>query len=207
MEKEGVIMSTKYELFDDLENKKARLCKAAVSIFSDKSFNRTTVQEIAEKAGVGKGTFYNYFTSKESLLSFLLDCGTVKLIDYVRDSIKEELEPRDKLEKAIDSQLEYFNKNHDYFVFYLREMWSYRQGLEEQIVKLKEEYITIFEDIIKEGKDNKTFKDIDIETISSGLFGMLSVASSHWALFSSEFPLENINQSVKEVFFNGILRR
>ncbi|MFO7815533.1 MAG: TetR/AcrR family transcriptional regulator [Halanaerobiales bacterium] len=200
-------MSTQYELFDDLENKKARLCEAAVNIFSDKSFNKTTVQEIAQEAGVGKGTFYNYFASKESLLNFLLDCGTVKLIEYVRDNIKEELDPKEKLEKAIDSQLKYFNKNHDYFVFYLREMWSYRQGLEEQIVRLKEDYITIFEDIIKEGRETEAFKDVDTETISSGLFGLLSVASSHWALFSSKFPLENINRSVKEVFFNGILRR
>lgn len=200
-------MTGKYELFDDLEDKKSRICAAAINLFSNKSFNQTTVEEIARETGVGKGTFYNYFESKEYLLNFLLDYGTVKLINYVRDSIKEEMPADDKLETAIDSHLQYFGDNHDYFVFYLREMWSYRKGLEDQILKLKEDYITIFEDIIKEGKEKGVFKDVDTETISSGLFGLLSVASSHWALFSSEFPIENIDRSVKEVFFKGLLRR
>ncbi|HMA60492.1 MAG TPA: TetR/AcrR family transcriptional regulator [Halanaerobiales bacterium] len=200
-------MTRKYELFDDLEDKKSRICVAAINLFSKKSFNQTTVEEIARETGVGKGTFYNYFESKEYLLNFLLDYGTVKLINYVKDSIKEGMSPKDKMETAIDSHLQYFGDNHDYFVFYLREMWSYREGLEDQILKLKEDYITIFEDIIKEGKKEGLFKDIDTETIGSGLFGLLSVASSHWALFSSEFPIENIDRSVKEVFFNGLLRR
>ncbi|SRR6056297_90774 len=200
-------MTGQYELFDDLEDKKSRICIAAINLFSKKSFNQTTVEEIARETGVGKGTFYNYFESKEYLLNFLLDYGTAKLINYVKDSIKENISPKEKLETAIDSHLEYFADNHDYFVFYLREMWSYREGLEDQIIKLKEDYITIFENIIKEGKKEGIFKEIDTATIGSGLFGFLSVAASHWALFSSEFPVENIDRNVKEVFFNGLLRR
>src|SRR6056297_3485306 len=154
-------MTKKYELFDDLQDKKSRICIAAINLFSKKSFNQTTVEEIARETGVGKGTFYNYFKSKEYLLNFLLDYGTDKLINYVKSSIKDNMNPQEKLEVAIDSHLEYYGNNHDYFVFYLREMWSYREGLEEQIMKLKDEYITIFENIIKEGKKEGLFKDID----------------------------------------------
>jgi AcrR family transcriptional regulator len=45
--------------------------EAAVSLFRDKGFEATTVDEITEKADVGRGTFFNYFPRKESVLAYL----------------------------------------------------------------------------------------------------------------------------------------
>ena len=58
-------MESNQNLFTDLEDKRARICHAAVEIFSHKSYDKTTVSEISQKAGFGKGTFYLYFSSKE----------------------------------------------------------------------------------------------------------------------------------------------
>ena len=45
--------------------------EAAISLFRDKGFEATTVDEITEKADVGRGTFFNYFPRKESVLAYL----------------------------------------------------------------------------------------------------------------------------------------
>jgi len=49
-------------------NKRPRLVEAACSVFAEKGYASTRVADIAERAGVGKGTVYEYFTSKEELL-------------------------------------------------------------------------------------------------------------------------------------------
>ncbi len=49
-----------------------RLLEASESLFQSKGFDATTVEEIAEAADVAKGTFFNYFESKDSLLSAIL---------------------------------------------------------------------------------------------------------------------------------------
>ena len=194
------------DLFRELEKKSQKICQAAIEIFSEKSFNKTTVSEIATKAGVGKGTFYLYFDSKSDLLNYLLDFGIEKLISQVSASIKDADSPLKKLEKAIDAQLNFFNKYHNYCNFFVREIWSYRDSLKREVEKLKEKYIVIFEDLIEEGIKDGSFKDIDTETIASGLFGFSSISSIHWILFAQEFPVVDINESIKKVFFEGLLK-
>ena len=195
----------KTDFFEDLEDKRQRICKAAIKIFKEKSFDKTTVSEIASEARVGKGTFYLYFDSKIKLLDFLLKFGTERLIEYVKSRIARESNPSKKIEEAIDAQLNFFNTYKDYFNFFVREIWVHREGLREQVEKLNEKYIVIFEDILREGIENKEFKNIDSETISSGLFGMLSFSSVHWVLFSTEFPVDRANESIKKVIFEGLL--
>src|SRR5580692_9168470 len=46
-----------------------RLLDAAVELFARKGFTETTVEDITNAADVGKGTFFNYFPSKDHLLS------------------------------------------------------------------------------------------------------------------------------------------
>ena len=54
------------------ERTRHRLLTAAEQLFRTQSFDETTVEEIAEAADVAKGTFFNYFESKDSLLGELL---------------------------------------------------------------------------------------------------------------------------------------
>ncbi len=50
-----------------------RILEAALSLFRIKGLEATTLEEITEKADVGKGTFFNYFPSKDILLMHLYE--------------------------------------------------------------------------------------------------------------------------------------
>jgi len=52
----------------DRGDKRPRLVEAASAVFAEKGYASTRVADIAERAGVGKGTVYEYFSSKEELL-------------------------------------------------------------------------------------------------------------------------------------------
>ena len=60
-----------------------RLMEAALELFKENSYDDTTVQQIARAADVAKGTFFNYFPSKEALLSEL----TVWQFSQLRDAL------------------------------------------------------------------------------------------------------------------------
>ena len=56
-----------------------RLLDSAESLFHEQGYRSTTVEEITERADVAKGTFFNYFPSKDALLAELSLWGTSKL--------------------------------------------------------------------------------------------------------------------------------
>ncbi|HYE24064.1 MAG TPA: TetR/AcrR family transcriptional regulator [Clostridia bacterium] len=56
-----------------------RIFGAALSLFADKGFAATTVEDITQLADVGKGTFFNYFPTKEHVLAFLAETQVSKV--------------------------------------------------------------------------------------------------------------------------------
>jgi AcrR family transcriptional regulator len=69
-----------------------RLFRAALKLFADKGFAETTVEDITNAADVGKGTFFNYFPSKEHILVAFSDMQLSKLQETV-DGMRARPEP------------------------------------------------------------------------------------------------------------------
>jgi TetR/AcrR family fatty acid metabolism transcriptional regulator len=61
------------------------ILKAAAAVFAAKGFHPATVEEIAAQAAVGKGTVYEYFSSKEELFRELLRAGMESYVAEVRE--------------------------------------------------------------------------------------------------------------------------
>src|SRR5690348_5605782 len=62
-----------------------RLFQAALQLFAEKGFAETTVEDITNAADVGKGTFFNYFPSKDHILLAFSDMQLGKLEQSVRE--------------------------------------------------------------------------------------------------------------------------
>lgn len=79
-------------------SKRQRLLTESLRLFREKGYEQTTVAEITEAAGVAKGTFFNYFPTKEDVLLALGEqtLGKLQLAetaqvfrsDSVRDKVK-----------------------------------------------------------------------------------------------------------------------
>src|SRR5208282_1290226 len=63
-----------------------RLFRAALDLFARKGFSETTVEDITEAADVGKGTFFNYFPSKDHILLAFGDMQLAKLETAVAEA-------------------------------------------------------------------------------------------------------------------------
>jgi AcrR family transcriptional regulator len=74
-----------------------RLLRAAFELFGTRSFNATTVEDITQAADVAKGTFFNYFPTKELLLS---EMGEHRL-DILRAALAEDQENRAPLRDVL----------------------------------------------------------------------------------------------------------
>ncbi len=69
------------------EETRKKIFRAALQLFSERGFNAVTIEAITEAADVGKGTFFNYFEAKESLLLEYLEMQMGKVRTFVANNM------------------------------------------------------------------------------------------------------------------------
>ncbi|MFK4728580.1 TetR/AcrR family transcriptional regulator [Agromyces mediolanus] len=73
---------------------------AAGELFLEQGYARTTIDQIAQRAGVGRNTFFNYLATKSDLLWLDVD-DTLRALPAVLDEVPEDLSPTAALEAAL----------------------------------------------------------------------------------------------------------
>jgi len=78
-----------------------RLFRSALGLFASKGYAQTTVEDITEAADVGKGTFFNYFPSKEHILMAFAEMQLTRLEAVVREAEQSNLPMRDVMRTLV----------------------------------------------------------------------------------------------------------
>lgn len=78
----------------DPSDKRQAILDAALSLFAERGFHGTPVPLVAERAGVGAGTLYRYFASKEALVNALYRDLKIQLASALLEGFPLDLSPR-----------------------------------------------------------------------------------------------------------------
>jgi AcrR family transcriptional regulator len=120
-------LKTKEDVVEEF--RKQSICDAAMRAVARKGMNNVTVQDIADEAGVAKGTIYIYFQSREEILARTMDGATETLVAKLAEACKSCRTFREVLEQRVRTQLQHFDENADLFRLYLAmsEPWGERR--------------------------------------------------------------------------------
>jgi AcrR family transcriptional regulator len=80
---------------------KNNIFEAAGRLFKEKGYEDTTVDEITREAGIGKGTFFNYFPTKEALLMDFVQQKEELVYDLVLKEVKKNTSVREKIKNVL----------------------------------------------------------------------------------------------------------
>ncbi|MFD9628929.1 TetR/AcrR family transcriptional regulator [Peribacillus muralis] len=95
-----------------MNEKHKMIIDKSVELFSEKGYHSTSVQEIVEKCGIAKGSFYNYFKSKEELLVSIFKHFYEALMDSLLDlELDASLSNKEKFLRQISVQIEHMTGN------------------------------------------------------------------------------------------------
>nr|WP_242984009.1 TetR/AcrR family transcriptional regulator [Clostridium perfringens] len=89
---------------------KKAIFEAAINVFATSGYNGSTVDEIASKANVAKGTLYYNFKSKEEIFNFVISKGLEIWHEKLTDIENLEDEPIEKLKNFLKCNLNYYMK-------------------------------------------------------------------------------------------------
>jgi AcrR family transcriptional regulator len=92
---------------------------AALRVISRKGLNGATMQEIADEAGVAKGTLYLYFRDREDLLERAADHAFSKLEAKLTSTLPQISDFTGKLVALIRSEIDFFDEHREFFRIYI----------------------------------------------------------------------------------------
>lgn len=100
--------------------RRAQLLEIGRTLFAQKGFEATSVEEIAAKAGVSKPVVYEHFGGKEGLYAVVVDREMRRLLDGVTSSLTAG-HPRELCEQAAFALLDYIEEYTDGFRILVRD--------------------------------------------------------------------------------------
>lgn len=115
-------------------DKKAEIFKSGRELFYTKGFKDTNVSDIAKLAGIGVGTFYNYYSSKEKLFLEVFIKENEELKRHMGEAVNLEDDPVTFVTKLVAQNIHAMNSNPILREWYNKELFSkleqyfYEQG-------------------------------------------------------------------------------
>ena len=181
------------------EDTRQKLFEAAVELIAEQGFSATTVDDIALRAGVAKGTVYYNFASKTELFEELLRHGIGLLTSAFRDAVSGQ-PPREAVAALIRAQLEYIQRYPAFAQLLLAEMWRTNREWQQTLRLLREEALDVIAETLRGGVGTGDFDpDLDVRLASSALFGVGLVVAVDWLVFQPDRALHDVESSLLSI--------
>lgn len=158
-----------------------KILDAARAIFFRDGFMAANLDEVAQTAGVAKGTLYRYFDSKAELYVAVLAHNGEIFKERMRETVSGNLGPAEQIRRVSKFYFDHWTQHHDYFqIFWAIEnqavIGDLPPGVVEEVSKLWEECIEIVAGIVAAGVRCGEFIESDpwevaniLWTLSNGL--------------------------------------
>ncbi|WP_069999025.1 TetR/AcrR family transcriptional regulator [Cellulosilyticum sp. I15G10I2] len=173
-----------------MKETKSDLFNNAKMLFSQKGFKETSVAIITKMTGVGVGTFYNFFASKEELFIEIFVQENITLKKEIMQSVDLNGDLTDVLKQVASRLFTGMKENPILKEWYNRDIfYKILEKVDEQVIEKssQEFFYHFFLDIIEEWQcEGKIRKDIDSEHILA-VFNALSFIDLHREDIGSQY--------------------
>jgi len=179
------------------------IIRAAIHIFARDGLERGKIADIAKEAGIGKGTVYEYFNSKDEIFHAIVDTIMGDMLSAAEKLYSMDLSPTDKLRTFMRMNTEIIFEMED-AILIITEVWA--QGARA----------------IKHGVDNHSFlsdsylqmKQLVINILTAGVMsgefrdmnydGVATLALAFIDGFVWQFMLNNDREAFERALMEGI---
>lgn len=182
-----------------------RVLEAALGVFSEKGFHVATMDEVAERAGVGKGTLYRHFANKETLFTELVRQRLEELEMKARTILDGQDDVLTMIAKYIRVYFEFFDRNQRLYRLIVQERHDLGGQVQDLYLKQVKRRILVLRRKVFEAGQKGVLKPLDFETVFYGVMGFIHGIIQKWLAHECSYPLADEVPSVLEVLFHGFV--
>ena len=181
--------------------RRQQILDEATRLFAERGYHPTSVAEIVESLGVGKGVFYWYFESKEDLFLEILASSSQDVRRRQQAAIGDEPDPLRRIELGIRASLAWFREHRDLF-----NLGQFAATEERFAAALRQNEAVAVDDVtrhLKEAMADGRIPDQDPAMLAHALVG----ATRHLArtyLYAADEPVEVVADVAVRFALHGL---
>ena len=185
------------------DEKLEEILAAASRVFAEKDFHHVLIDEIAEVGGIGKGTVYRYFRTKEQLYFATILRGLDRLYDLLSKALPQEASPVRRLERIARGMLSFFWHQRSLLMLLYRD----ERNLSTRRGDLRDRHdgiMRLAQEAILEGVARREFRGVDPYIAAEAFLGMVRGIN---IFRRDEDTVDGLVAEIVGLFTGGILRR
>ncbi len=166
-----------------------KISEATLALSNKKGFSAMSMRDLSAEAGLSMGALYSYFSSKDELLDMIQQQSMRVAVRAFVDQLTGIDDPHLKLKQAIYSHLYLSEIMHPWFYFSYMEAKNLTKQAQEKAIELEIFTEKIFIDIIGQGKQGRTFQEVNKELVAA----MIKAILQDWYLKRWKYEMRNIS--------------
>lgn len=185
--------------------RREEILDAAVELFAREGYRRTDLQVVADRLGVGKGTVYRHFPSKEQLFLGAVDRGMRRLREIVDAAAAAADEPLDRIAAGIQAYLAFFDRHPEVCELLIQERAEFKDRKKPTYFEYRDASIERWRDLYRQLITAGRVRDLPVERITDVVGQLLyGTMFTNYFVGRRKSPAEQA-ADILDVVFHGIL--
>jgi TetR/AcrR family transcriptional regulator, fatty acid metabolism regulator protein len=188
--------------------REALILQAAEEVLMEKGYYETSIDEIAARVGIAKGTVYLHFPSKEDLVIAIFERDMQQLLQYIDTTMSLALSSRGKIEAIFDLMHGGIISKRMQLLYSLTNSGGLRHLLVEKKGCLREIWDQLsarLNSLFEEGKAAGEFDStLPAMVMLSAFYSLLSPKSYERLMEEGQMSAEEVEKNLKRIYFKGI---
>jgi AcrR family transcriptional regulator len=181
------------------------ILEAAAQVFREKGFHGASMSDIAEAVDLRKASLYHHVSSKQEILSELLDRALQILLERISAVTVQNISADKKLKMMICEYLQILTENVDLAAVLLFEHRSLERRQQARHIPNRDKFESLWKDVLIEGVRTKLFKCDDPGLTTRALFGILNWTIT-WYRPDGGKTIDQIADNYSKLLLNGLMR-
>ena len=196
----------------DKKVKREKILDAAIKVFSQKGRSSTKISDLAERAGIGKGTVYEYFQSKDEVFAASFYHFMEKFEEVISRRLFRIQDPLKKLRVYFSAWTEILEGDYLDYLEIVLDFWAegVRKGDDSWKIDLSRFYaenVSVLDSLLAECVARGEVKPVDTTLIASTMLGALDGLLIQWVFNRDAFEIRMAVDLFVDTMIDGLKRK
>lgn len=185
---------------------KEKIIPAAIEVFSENGYHRASMDEIAMRAQVAKGTLYYNFPSKSQLFKTVVKAGFEDIMRRTEADLYGSLPLEEMILRVIHHHLDLFLESRHFAHIVFNEISNgIEQDVLDELKQLRREHLNFLAKILEEGKcPQELLRDLDANLAAASIVGTMESTCNYYLSHQDEYSRQDLEHFIFTVITKGL---